>query len=198
MRTGKSKPTSQQLRTAYFKELDRFCMAAGGFTRSRAILKDLLKYAFSETVIPTRDEIPELRNLQKGLNQLIELTSNVNDAGLFLAISPLEEAFTPFGKPRTEYYANPLADARQTAWDHYPHFLSREEFINPYVVFPKFFGHREPAGWKILVEEFFHAALLHQSVIDFSDTIDNPILLQDLLFQFLEASHLIRVRENYL
>jgi len=198
MRTEKSKPTSQQLRTAYGMELNRFFMAVGGFTRSRATLKDLLKYAFSETVIPTRGEIPELRSLQKGLNQLIELTGTVNDTGVFLTIVPFEEAFTPFGKPRTESYANPLADAQQTPWDHYPHFLSRKEFVTPYVVFPKFFGHREPAGWKIQVEEFFYAALLHQSVMDFSDTIDNPILLQDLLFQFLEASHLIRVRENYL
>lgn len=196
MFTQKNKPDSEQTLRAYGKALDLFFTTAGGFKQARATLKKLLYYAFSEDATPVLKEIPVLRSLQKGFNELMEITYQVVDTGVFNTIPPHKDVFTIAGNPRSALYFDSFANALLTPWDHYPHFLGRKEFINPYGFFEKFFAYENLPGWKIILEELFHAALLHQSIIDFSGNISNAILLQDFLFKFMEAAHLIKVRQS--
>jgi hypothetical protein len=182
----------------YFQALDHFFTSAGGFKTSKETLTKLFYYAFSDERIPKAVEIPVLRSIQKTYNSLLEATCQVQEAGMFSFLPLHADVFHPSGQPRPESYFDILSTKAVLPWDYYPRFLSRQEFINPQCFFQKFFAHHKLVEWKTLLEELFHASLLHQSVIDFSQSAINPTELQQYLFVFLECSHLIKVRHRYL
>lgn len=183
---------------AYFKGLDHFFTSTSGFKASKSSIKKLFYYAFSDNRIPNAGEIPLLRNFQREFNKLLELTWQMQDAGLFSFFPFNEDVFQPSGHPRTECYVDILAIDAVLPWEYYPRYLSRQEFINPQGFFEIFFACNVLLGWKTILEELFHAGLLHQSVINFSQNVINPHELQHYLFVFLECSHLLRVRHRYL
>ena len=81
-----------------------------------------------------------------------------------------------------------------TEWDFFPRMLSLKEYINPYLVFKRFFKYLKLAEWKRELQDLVDHALsrtsLWESGIDF-DTL--PIYLH--LTKLVEAAHLIDVRE---
>jgi len=81
-----------------------------------------------------------------------------------------------------------------TKWDFFPRSLSRKEYINPYCVFPRFFGYHEMSEWKEELHHLVEYALLKDSVYDVSLAIDSLSTYAHLT-KLIEAAHLIDVRE---
>ena len=81
-----------------------------------------------------------------------------------------------------------------TAWDFFPRSLSLKEYIDPYLVFKRFFKYLSLAEWKRELHDIVEYALVETSFseacIDF-DTL--PIYFH--LTKLVEAAHLIDVRE---
>lgn len=79
-------------------------------------------------------------------------------------------------------------------WDFFPRMLSLKEYINPYLVFKRFFKYLTLAEWKRELQDLVDYALARTSLweagLDF-DTL--PIFLH--LTKLVEAAHLIDVRE---
>jgi len=81
-----------------------------------------------------------------------------------------------------------------TAWDFFPRSLSLKEFIDPYLVFKRFFKYLSLPEWKRELHDIVEYSLVETSFseacIDF-DTL--PIYFH--LTKLVEAAHLIDVRE---
>ncbi|HJU45406.1 MAG TPA: hypothetical protein VJ647_01420 [Chitinophagaceae bacterium] len=82
---------------------------------------------------------------------------------------------------------------RKDGWDYFPRCLSRKEFMDPYLVFKRFFKFRELQQWKMDLEEVLNRAL---SRSDERLEISVDILsMYFYLTRLFEAAHLIDVRE---
>lgn len=87
-----------------------------------------------------------------------------------------------------------LAPAPCKAWDTFPRSLTYKEFLNPYLVFGKFFSFLSLGKWRQVLEELFSMALSRSSFLD--DCLDFDILgIKKHLEKLIDAAHLIDVRE---
>jgi hypothetical protein len=83
---------------------------------------------------------------------------------------------------------------KSTAWEYFPRSLSREEFLNPYKVYERFFEYKEIQTWVKEFKELISYALEsfgNETGADF-DYLEIHRQLQKLV----EASHLIEIRVN--
>ena len=84
--------------------------------------------------------------------------------------------------------------ADQGEWDFFPRSLSLKEYIDPYLVFKRFFKYLTLAEWKDELRELMEFALgktsFSEACVDF-DTLQIYFHLTKLV----EAAHLIDVRE---
>jgi hypothetical protein len=79
-------------------------------------------------------------------------------------------------------------------WEFFPRSLSKKEFINPYLVFEKFFAFKDLNEWLALFKELINYAL---SKYGNDSGVDIDYLqVNNLLLKLIEASHLIQVRVN--
>ena len=79
-------------------------------------------------------------------------------------------------------------------WESFPRYLSKKEFLNPYLAFERFFRYRSQKEWhKDLKEIIFYALSPHNCV---DECVDFEFLkINQLLQKLVEAAHLILVRE---
>lgn len=79
-------------------------------------------------------------------------------------------------------------------WDFFPRMLSLKEYINPYLVFERFFKYLTLGEWKRELEDLVEYALARTSLWEAG--IDLDVLSIYLhLTKLVEAAHLIDVRE---
>ncbi len=180
----------------YFVAIQTFFNTSGGFKLSKKNLKMLFYAAFSEDLVIKKESIPALHLMQKDLIALLSATYQAFINGSIEMIPEPDEAFIN-GLPRQELYCGLILEDVVSAWNYYPRHLNKEEFVNPSIFFGKFFEYKKVIEWKTVFEELFYAALVHESVIGFSDAIDNVIQMYDYSFKFLEISHIIKVRHDY-
>jgi len=81
-----------------------------------------------------------------------------------------------------------------TEWDYLPRMLSLKEYINPYLVFKRFFKYLTLAEWKRELNYILEYALGRKSLGEAGIEFDTlPIYFH--LTKLIEAAHLIDVRE---
>ena len=81
-----------------------------------------------------------------------------------------------------------------TTWDFFPRHISKKEFLNPYIVFTKFFSRQNLASWR----DDWHEVFFYSMISDSSDRsgVDVDYLgMHKHLQKLIEAAHLIDVRE---
>lgn len=79
-------------------------------------------------------------------------------------------------------------------WDFFPRILTLKEYINPYLVFKRFFKYHQLAEWKKELQDLLQYALITDNLFEvglFVDTLSSYFHLTKLV----EAAHLIDVRE---
>ncbi len=81
-------------------------------------------------------------------------------------------------------------------WDFIPHSLSLKEYIDPYVVFKRFFKFKELPKWKSDLQEILSYALGKDRLFEAGVYIDCLSIYLHLT-KLIEAAHLIDVREIY-
>ncbi|MFY0255975.1 hypothetical protein ACDQ55_18700 [Chitinophaga sp. 30R24] len=85
--------------------------------------------------------------------------------------------------------------AYREIWDNFPRSLSYKEFLNPYLVFEKFFLFLTLGEWRELLRELFSMGLSCRTFFD--ETLDFDMLgIKKHLEKLIEACHLIDVRER--
>jgi hypothetical protein len=84
--------------------------------------------------------------------------------------------------------------SKRTEWDYFPRSLSMKEFIDPYLVFKKFFKTKEIGEWKNVMEKIFEYAITDASFIEGGLDLD-ALSVYFHLTKLFEAAHLIDVRE---
>jgi len=83
---------------------------------------------------------------------------------------------------------------KHTQWEAFPRSLSKKEFVDPYLVFKRFFRNRSLKKWhRDLEEMIFYALSPHDCVEDLLDL--DLLRINQLLQKLVEAAHLIWVRE---
>ena len=81
-----------------------------------------------------------------------------------------------------------------TEWECFPRSLSMKEYINPYLVFKKFFKYQELGSWKNDLQEILEFSLVKTSCLEGGTSID-ILSIYFHLTKLVEAAHLIDVRE---
>jgi len=82
----------------------------------------------------------------------------------------------------------------RSAWDNFPRSLTYKEFLNPYLVFEKFFSFLTLGEWRQILGELFSMGLSRYSFL--ADGLDFDILaVRTHLEKLIESAHLIDVRE---
>ena len=82
-----------------------------------------------------------------------------------------------------------------TEWDFFPRELSLKEYINPYLVFKRFFVYKELPEWKEVLQEILDYTLANDSIYETLMRIDT-LSIYFHLSKLIEAAHLIDVRET--
>jgi hypothetical protein len=81
-----------------------------------------------------------------------------------------------------------------TVWTDFPRSLNYDEFLNPYIVFRKFFKYQSLGEWRQVMSQLFNMGLSRDNFLD--DCLDIDILsIKKHLEKLVEAAHLIDVRE---
>lgn len=81
----------------------------------------------------------------------------------------------------------------QTAWECFPRYLNRKEFLNPYLSLERFTQYQDPYQWKETLKTLVHYALSKTCLDEFGEA--RGILRTYLMMQKLvEACHLIVAR----
>jgi len=81
-----------------------------------------------------------------------------------------------------------------TQWETFPRYLSKKEFLNPYLVFRRFFRYKSRKGWHNDFREIIFYALSPHSCSD--DLIDLDLLkISRHLLKLAEAAHLVLLRD---
>jgi hypothetical protein len=81
----------------------------------------------------------------------------------------------------------------KSAWDCFPRYLSRKEFLDPYKVFNKVFECKAIAEWRTALEDLYSSAMFNESIYECYEEND-PWTLCELLLKLVEAAHLLFVR----
>lgn len=82
-----------------------------------------------------------------------------------------------------------------TIWEHFPRYLTLDEYNDPYLVFPQFFGFHSPDEWHQELSELLSDALSKENPAEVFTEERNMLLIQKNLLKLVEAVHLIDVRE---
>jgi len=93
--------------------------------------------------------------------------------------------------PETKYYA---AEGSKDTWSLFPRSLSKEQFINPYLVFRPFFEFWSLAEWKEELHNMLHLSFSDSTLEDTGEVVD-LLNVKSHLDKLVEACHLILVRE---
>ncbi len=124
-----------------------------------------------------------LERLESGINAAYLINKEKKKSPLSIG---KEDVFNP------NLYCSWHAD--QSEWDFFPRSLSLKEYIDPYLVFKRFFKYLTLAEWKDELRELMEFALgktsFSEACVDF-DTLQIYFHLTKLV----EAAHLIDVRE---
>lgn len=88
----------------------------------------------------------------------------------------------------------PAGDEKNT-WAYFPRSLSRKDYINPYRVFSKFFGHKDLQTWKSELYSLLNTALSELDLNELGNAVD-VFHIKLLLDKLTDASHVIDVRER--
>jgi hypothetical protein len=92
------------------------------------------------------------------------------------------------------WFGGEPAPAPLEAWEAFPRSLTYKEFLNPYLVFGKFFSFLSLGKWRQVLEGLFSMALSRSSFLD--DGLDFDILgIKKHLEKLIDAAHLIDIRE---
>jgi hypothetical protein len=81
-----------------------------------------------------------------------------------------------------------------SSWDYFPRYLNKHEFLNPRLVFYRFFKSKGVRLWRQEIEDLVFYALSSYSCLDDHLTMDF-LEVNKLLHKLMEAAHLIEVRE---
>jgi hypothetical protein len=84
--------------------------------------------------------------------------------------------------------------ADQTKWNFFPRSLSLKEYIDPYLVFKRFFKYLKLPDWKQKIHDLVDYALVTTSVSEAALDFDT-LTIYFQLTKLVEAVHLIDVRE---
>jgi hypothetical protein len=80
-------------------------------------------------------------------------------------------------------------------WTYFPRFLSKREYVNPYLVFKKFFTYKTSKKWKEDLDFVLNYSLSRYSMIE--DNAEMDVLTMFIyLSKLVEAAHLVDVRSN--
>ncbi len=153
--------------------------------------------AWMETVnnglIGRRHEASTLLTFYESLNKLIhaafiirEMDHSNRPANLTGVLEPDKDHV-----PETKYYA--LEGAKDT-WELFPRSLSKEQFINPYLVFKDFFAFWSLTEWKEELHNMLHLSFSDSTLEDTGEVVD-LLNIKSHLDQLVEACHLVLVRE---
>jgi hypothetical protein len=86
--------------------------------------------------------------------------------------------------------------ADSTQWDFFPKALSFKEYVDPYIVFKRFFKYLALSAWKVELQDLLEYALVETSLHEAGMKKD-LLSLYFHLCKLVEAAHLIDVRENH-
>jgi hypothetical protein len=81
-----------------------------------------------------------------------------------------------------------------TQWEAFPRSLSKKEFLDPYLVFERFFRYKKPRQWQKELKAVFFYTLSPYSCLEELPDMD-LLQISSHLHKLVEAAHLIRVRE---
>jgi len=184
----------KQIVNDFYRHLQVFFNTNGGFVNTKQNLHLLFYSGFSSDFILRRKDISPLRLLQRSLNELLEVIHFSHESGVLETLPQLPEEMDQDGQLMQAYNVVVSGEGLSSRWNFFPRHLTKKEFVKPSVVFDTCFRYKTILDWKIILEELFSSSLLHESVINFSDLIDNPIQLYDYSFKLLEVLHLILLR----
>lgn len=93
---------------------------------------------------------------------------------------------------QTAYYFR--AQTKGLAWDYFPRSLSKKQFINPYLVFRKFFKYRKLPVWRDVLYDLLYNSFVAQTELEPSEY--DLVIIQKHLKRLVEATYLIDIRTN--
>ncbi len=82
--------------------------------------------------------------------------------------------------------------ARYAPWDYFPRSLTKKQFINPYLVFRKFFKYHDLPAWKDELYDLLYNAFISKNKIEMFEY--DLLATQKHLKRMVEAAHLVVVR----
>lgn len=181
----------------FCRAVERIFLKMGGYKKSTATLKLFFYAAFSNYSILKKTDIPTIRTFKNNLIDLLELSEKSLEKGI-LAIANDREAFSERnGLPVQTFYFD-HSDKDTAPWEYFPRYVTKSEFLKPADCVHSVFAHKSLLDWKMIMEELFSSALLHQSIFEFSSMMDNAIEIHDDMFKLLEITHLIKIRRPFL
>lgn len=86
-------------------------------------------------------------------------------------------------------------DPNLTEWKYFPRALSKKEYINPYLVFKRFFKFQSLKAWKEALREVLDCALTTTTHVDNGVRMDLVSMCTHLT-KLMEAAHLIDLRRT--
>jgi hypothetical protein len=181
----------------FCKAVEDIFQKMGGYKTSTTTLKLLFYAAFSNYTILRKTDIPVIRMFKNNLIELLEVSRASLETGILQIADDLKSFSDRTGLPLQSLYFD-HTDENASLWDHFPRHLTKDEFLKPSNCIETVFKHKSLLDWKMVVEELFSAALLQQSMLEFSSIIDNAIEIYLDLFKLLETAHIIKVRRPFL
>lgn len=80
-------------------------------------------------------------------------------------------------------------------WDFFPRMLRYNEYLDPYIVFKRFFDFKNLSEWKEVLQSLSEYALSRTRIFEEYEDFDSLAIYRHLT-RLVEATHLIDVREN--
>lgn len=153
----------------------------------RKELKLWWRSAFSDKCLLSKPEMISLIGMRDHLLKMIDAAHVMHEKQNIDIVSMEESELLSSanfcGIPHEDY----------TAWDYFPRYLSRKEYINPHVMLSKFFAWKNLPEWRDILEELFSAAISECNIYGCSE--DEDILKStDYVIKLVEALYLIKVR----
>lgn len=161
---------------------------------ARKWLEKWLACVFYDNYAPGRKFILVLMNLQDVLLKLLETASllELEDPALRKTI-PIP-VIKGTGLPLPALYCGRAHD-HYNAWDYFPRYLTRKEFMDPYRVFGKLARYKRLPAWRDIVQNLFSSAVSGKRIFTCCED-ENFYLTGRLLLKLVEAAHLVWVREG--
>jgi len=142
---------------------------------------------------PPRDFICLHEDMEKLLEAawLIQQARREKSSPGTLSPADLNERLALLGMQHAQYYRE------SHVWSYFPRHLSREEFMNPYLAFHRFFGLHNIAEWRDELRMYFEAALSRRSVYEALGSGSNLHTDWLHLKKLVEAAFLIYMDYRY-